>query len=66
LLNDKNGKENLLQADSIMLSVEIKPNDTLLKALKGKVPEVYPVGDCVDPRKAMGAIHDGFHAARQI
>ncbi len=66
LLADKSGKESVLNADSIMLSVDIKPNDALLKALKGKVPEVYAIGDCVEPRKALGAIHDGFHAARQI
>ncbi len=66
LLADKNGKESTLSADSIMLSVEIKPNDALLKALKGKVPEVFAIGDCVEPRKALGAIHDGFLAARQV
>lgn len=67
LLADKSGMESILSADSIMLSVEVKPNDALLKALKGKVHEVYAIGDCVDPQnKALSVIHDGFHTARQV
>jgi len=63
---DKNGRKGNLRADSIMLSVDLKASDGAFQSLEGKVPEVYFIGDYVEPRKALGAIHDAFHAARQI
>jgi len=66
IIADKNGEKSTLRADTMMLSIDLKPGDALVKALEGKVPEVYAIGDYVEPRKALGAIHDAFHAARQI
>ncbi|MBI4591339.1 MAG: FAD-dependent oxidoreductase [Candidatus Rokubacteria bacterium] len=38
----------------------------LSRALKGRVPELYPVGDCVAPRRALHAIRDGHDVGRRI
>ena len=50
----------------IVIAVGARPNQTLLPALQGKVSEVYTVGDCVEPRRAYQAIHDGSRVAREI
>jgi 2-enoate reductase len=62
------GKEGLerLEADEVILALGLKPETTLLQELKGKVPEIYAVGDCVEPRKIMPAIHEAFRTARLI
>jgi hypothetical protein len=34
--------------------------------LEGAVPELYTIGDCVEPRKVMEAIYEGWRIARTI
>ncbi len=63
---DKKNRKSTLEADTIILACGFKPNETLLKALSGKVSEVYTIGDCVEPRKIMDAIKEGFPLARLI
>jgi len=63
---EKDGKRKTLEADTIMLTVELKPNPQLLEKLKGKVSEVYSIGDSIEPRKVIGTIWDGFNTARVI
>jgi hypothetical protein len=43
-----------------------KANDELYFALRGKVKELYRVGDCLAPRTAMDAIYDAYKLAREI
>jgi len=40
----------------------------LLEQLKERQdgPEVYAIGDCVEPRKALEAIHEGFKIGQTI
>ena len=64
-VSDAHGKRTL-KAESIVLAIGSKPNNELAKALKGKVENLYVVGDCVEPRKSLEAIHEGSWAARQI
>lgn len=52
-------------ADTVILAVGSKPNSTLIDELNGKV-KVLPIGDCVQPRKVIEAIHDGYLFARNI
>jgi 2,4-dienoyl-CoA reductase (NADPH2) len=59
----KEGRQQLIEADTIMPSTVLRPNTELLKSLKGKVSEVYAVGDCSDPRMIIDAIADGYRAA---
>ena len=58
----KDGKEDSIRAESIVLAVGSQSNQKLLTDLEGKVPEILSVGDCVKPRKAREAIHEGFRA----
>ena len=60
------GKEEALEADNIILALRRQPRAELSKALKGKVKELYEIGDCCAPRRILSAIHDGAYTAREI
>ena len=57
-------------ADTVVVAVGSQPRGELEKALaeKGLLErmEVHSVGDCVKPRKAYDAIHEGFEVGRKI
>lgn len=52
--------------DSIVTAMGNDAYDGLYFALKGKVPELYRVGDCVAPRKVDMAIHEGYMAGKRV
>jgi 2,4-dienoyl-CoA reductase (NADPH2) len=62
----KEGKKQTIEADSIIPTAPLKPNTGLLKSLKGKVPKIYAIGDCKEPRMIVDAIREGYHTARSI
>jgi len=43
-----------------------RANREVLKSLQRKVPQLLPVGDCLQPRRAKEAMHEGFLAAMRI
>lgn len=55
----QDGKVQSLAADTIILALGFEPRSDLLTELEQREIEFYPVGDCRDPRKLLGAIHDG-------
>ncbi len=54
------------EGDTLVLAVGMEPSKGLAQSLKGKVKELYLIGDCVEPRKIVGAIDDGFRVGREI
>jgi mycofactocin system FadH/OYE family oxidoreductase 2 len=52
--------------DTIVLAAGNEACDQLYFALKGKVRELYRVGDCVAPRKTDMAILEGHRVGRQL
>jgi mycofactocin system FadH/OYE family oxidoreductase 2 len=52
--------------DTIVLAAGNESCDQLYFALKGKVRELYRVGDCVAPRKTDMAILEGHRVGRQL
>ena len=50
----------------IVLATGTRPNNALSQSLKGKVPELYQAGDCIEPRRFLEAIHEGADAALRI
>ncbi|RNC64944.1 MAG: mycofactocin system FadH/OYE family oxidoreductase 2 [Desulfuromonadales bacterium] len=52
--------------DTIVLAMGQKVDDSLYMALKGKVEELYRIGDCVAPRKVDMAIWEGHRLGREI
>jgi len=55
-----------LRADTVVLAVGLKPDRRLLDMIEDKVPKAYAIGDCVQPRKVINAIWEGFRTARLI
>ena len=52
--------------DTIVLAMGQQVEDDLYFALKGKVKELYRIGDCVAPRKVDMAIWEGHKLGREI
>ena len=63
---DQEGNEIFLEADNIVLAAGAKPDQTLAELLRGKVSELYEVGDCVEARRIADAIEGGAEAGLQI
>lgn len=66
LVDKKEGHEQTLNADTVVLARGLIADNRLYNALEGKVPELYAIGDSIKPRKIWEAMHDGFHIAREI
>ena len=60
------GKKQKIDADTVILSMGYAPDKGLYEALRGKVRELYAVGDCVKSRTVRDAVHEGAYVARQI
>jgi hypothetical protein len=41
-------------------------DDSLYQALKGRVRELYRIGDCVAPRKVDMAIYEGYMVGKKL
>jgi hypothetical protein len=64
VVTDADGNSRVLEADSIMLTLPLRPNAELHQALKGTVPELYSIGDCKEPGLIMDAVAAGFEVGR--
>jgi 2,4-dienoyl-CoA reductase (NADPH2) len=54
------------EGDTVVIAGDVEPNLELKKALEGKVPELYAVGDCNGLGLIRRAIHDGAGAACRV
>ena len=63
---DRYEKERTVGADTVILATGRMPNRQLADALRDKVPELYEIGDCRQPKNIATAIHDGARIGRQI
>jgi len=66
VVNTDNNKKELIKADWVVIAVGTKPVNTLVSALEGKIPELYSIGDCNQPRVIMEAVYEGSLVGRQI
>jgi len=54
------------EVDTIVLAIHRRANCRLYTGLKGRVPELHRIGDCVAPRRAHAAIIEGEKAGRAV
>jgi 2,4-dienoyl-CoA reductase-like NADH-dependent reductase (Old Yellow Enzyme family)/thioredoxin reductase len=54
------GKKETIPADTVIIAVGYKANDHLYKALEGKVPEIYCIGNSAEPRRILEATSEGY------
>ena len=63
---DKEGKETLSRADTVIIALARLPNNKLVQELKGTVGELYEIGDCYEPGNMLDSIHGASRLARRI
>jgi 2,4-dienoyl-CoA reductase (NADPH2) len=63
---NKDGEKQTLAADTIIPALPLMPDMKLFESLKGKVPEIYAVGDCKEPLLIADAIGAGSQVARSM
>lgn len=67
IFNHYNGQETVLEGiTAVVLAGHPQPREELYHQIKGKVPEVYRIGDSLAPRKIEHAVFDGFRLGRSI
>lgn len=54
------GKKETIPADTVIIAAGYKANDHLYKALEGKVPEIYCIGNSAEPRRILEATSEGY------
>jgi 2,4-dienoyl-CoA reductase (NADPH2) len=60
------GQEKLVPADTVVIAAGVESSKGLAEALEDAFAEVHSIGDCVEPRQAMDAIHEAARIARQL
>lgn len=66
VVRDSEGKRRLVVADTVVVAAGAVPNDGLAKLLKGRVPRLVRVGDCVAPRGIREAVEEGYRAGLEV
>jgi 2,4-dienoyl-CoA reductase-like NADH-dependent reductase (Old Yellow Enzyme family)/thioredoxin reductase len=66
MVNADNGQEEVIETDWVCVATGTRPVNVLLYALEGKIPELYSVGDCNQPRVILEAIYEGSSVGRRI
>ncbi len=63
---DREGRRQTIEADTVIFALPLAPDTALAEALRGKVPEVYVVGDCREPGLIVDAVGAALLAARTV
>ena len=66
VITTKEHERKTIKADTIVLATGAIPDRELYEAVRGKVPEIHLVGDCIEPRTIREAIADGYQAGLKI
>ena len=67
VVSDRSGVKSEIKGDTVVLAGGLTPNRKLFDEL-AQVPEleVYAIGDCVEPRTILEAIHEGHWGGRTL
>jgi 2,4-dienoyl-CoA reductase (NADPH2) len=63
---EKEGQQDRLPADAVVLATGSKPETAALKEIPGLASEIHTIGDAQEPRDALEAIKEGFLTALKI
>ncbi|MDB9822897.1 FAD-dependent oxidoreductase [Deltaproteobacteria bacterium] len=66
VVKTKDGKTELIEADTIITALPLLPNTGFFNSIKGKVKEVYSIGDAENPGYIVDAIGAGAKIGREI
>lgn len=59
-------EERTVEADTVVIAIGTQSESALYEAVKDIFPETYRVGDCIEPRMIMDAIHEAAEVGRNI
>ena len=59
-------EEEIDGIDTVVIAAGNRSNNQIYRALKGKVKELYAIGDCVSPRKVNDAMIEGNRVGRLV
>jgi NADH dehydrogenase FAD-containing subunit len=62
----RKGTPEFITGDAIILAVGLKANPEILESFRGLVPEIYSIGDGLEPRTIKEAIEEGFAVGVKI
>ena len=62
----RDGHEEFLECDSVVLALGIVPVKWLAEQIRGKVAEIHVIGDAKQAGKVIHAIHEGSKVAREL
>jgi len=63
---EQKGKEVLVEGDSVVTALGSKSVNRIWDSIKWRAIEVYLIGDALEPRKAIEAIHEGFSIGLRV
>ena len=63
---DGDGNESFTEAESVVMAIGNKPDNSLYDRIKSLGTEIYQIGDCLEPRTAKAAIYEGAVIGRAI
>lgn len=63
ILENKEGEKKELTCDRVLISIGDKPERELFEKLKGKIPELYNIGDSNRPDSFAASSADGYYTA---
>ena len=66
VVTGKDGVARTIDADTIIITIPLKPNHELYETLKDSAPAVHMLGDCRLPGLIIDAIADGFVTGRAV
>jgi 2,4-dienoyl-CoA reductase (NADPH2) len=66
VIAERDGKDLFLKGDTVVIAAGARPDNRLYEELKGRVAEVYLIGDAKSPRKVLEAVAEGFEAGKTI
>lgn len=66
IYKDKTGKENSLRADTVVLAIGDRPNNSLYESLKDSFEEIYNIGDSNGGGIIPNAVYEGYTVGNKI
>jgi 2,4-dienoyl-CoA reductase-like NADH-dependent reductase (Old Yellow Enzyme family)/thioredoxin reductase len=66
MASDREGKETLFEADTVITAVGMKPKTITVDALRSAAPEFIAIGDCFKARRILQAVRTGYDAGMAI
>ncbi len=63
---EREGKRESIKADNVILAVGMVANQELYNRLKDKGLSLHRIGDCIEARRILEAVHEGWEVACKI